>query len=61
MIFDIDVINDDGIVIFSCNGVDRDMFNRYFIESCQVSQSGGYDMALNNYKHAILRIYEAMA
>ena len=61
MIFDIDVIDDDNIVIFSCDGIDISHFNKYFIESCQIELSGKYCMKLNDFRHAINRMYEDIA
>lgn len=59
MIFDINILDDDNCIIFSCDGIDRDNFNKYFIESCQIQSTGEYYMKLNDYRHAINRIYEA--
>lgn len=61
MIFDVVIIDNDGRSIFSCDGIDREVFNEFFIQNCKINIHGGFEMNIFDYKHAINLLWERTA
>lgn len=59
MLFDIDIIDTESNVVFSCDGICRAIFNQFFIANCTINIHGKYEMDINDYKHAIVKLCEA--